>query len=380
MSSPRKREQFATLVNIIAKLRAPDGCPWDRKQTHASLRENLLEECYEVLHALDEGDSGRLCDELGDLLLQIVLHTQIASEAGEFDIGDVINGINAKLIHRHPHVFGSEKVKDAEEVAHNWEALKQEERGTDTSILTSVPKHMPALGYSQEIQQLVARVGFDWEDIEGVIDKLKNEQKEWTDEEFEKTVEESGLTNKLKSYVQKEADRAVTKAIQTHDAKLKEKEDEARKQAEAEEAKKKAEEKMTEEEKRIAQLEETISGLNDKISQFLDKTSKDGLQAKFKAALKEAKIDEKWAEKIPIEKMEDIEVNVKELKDMVDAQEQAAIDKKLEELGVPKDGDGRTTTPTEEAVSAFAESQETGEVTGEFKGKDLGLSETEKSK
>ncbi len=95
MSSPKNLDQFATLVNIIARLRAPNGCPWDRKQTHTSLRENLLEECYEVLEALDEGESGRLCDELGDLLMQIVLHTQIATEAGEFELGDVLRNINA---------------------------------------------------------------------------------------------------------------------------------------------------------------------------------------------------------------------------------------------------------------------------------------------
>ncbi len=179
MSLPQKLNRFATLVDIIARLRAPDGCPWDRKQTHTSLRENLLEECYEVLEALDEGDSGKLCAELGDLLMQIVLHTQIATEAGEFELEDVVNGINTKLIHRHPHVFGSLKVKDAEEVLVNWEALKKEERGTDTSMLASVPKQMPALGYSQEIQRRVVRVGFDWEDIDGVIDKLAEEVSEF---------------------------------------------------------------------------------------------------------------------------------------------------------------------------------------------------------
>ena len=175
MSLPENLSQFDTLVNIIARLRAPDGCPWDRKQTHASLRESLLEEGYEVLEALDEGDSAKLCDELGDLLMQIVLHTQIATEVGEFELGDVVRSINTKLIHRHPHIFGSLKVKDAEEVALNWEALKQEEREADTSILDSVPKQMPALGYSQEIQRRVAQVGFDWEDVDGVIDKLAEE-------------------------------------------------------------------------------------------------------------------------------------------------------------------------------------------------------------
>jgi len=167
--------EFTTLVDIIARLRASDGCPWDKKQTHTSLRESLLGECYEVLAALDEGNSDKLCDELGDLLLQVVLHTQIATEAGEFELGDVLSSINTKLIHRHPHIFGSKKVKDAEEVALNWEVLKQEERGADTSILASVPKQMPALGYSQEIQHRVAQVGFDWKDIDGVIEKLAEE-------------------------------------------------------------------------------------------------------------------------------------------------------------------------------------------------------------
>ncbi len=179
MSLPQNLDQFVALVDIIARLRAPDGCPWDRKQTHASLRANLLEECYEVLQALDEGDAGKLCTELGDLLMQIVLHTQIAAEAGEFELGDVVSSINAKLIHRHPHVFGSRKVKDAEEVALNWQVLKQEEGQPGTSILASVPKQMPALGYSQEIQHRVAQVGFDWEDIDGVVDKLAEEIEEF---------------------------------------------------------------------------------------------------------------------------------------------------------------------------------------------------------
>ena len=178
MSSPEDLSQFATLVDIIAKLRAPDGCPWDRKQTHTSLRENLLEECYEVLEALDEADAEKLCAELGDLLMQIVFHAQIAAEAGEFEVGDVIKGINSKLVHRHPHIFGSLKVKDAEEVVLNWEALKREEREAGTSILDGVPKQLPALGYSQSVQRRVAGVGFDWEDVDGVIDKLAEEVSE----------------------------------------------------------------------------------------------------------------------------------------------------------------------------------------------------------
>jgi tetrapyrrole methylase family protein/MazG family protein len=175
LSVPEDLSQFSALVAIIARLRAPDGCPWDRKQTHASLRGSLLSECYEVLEALDEGEAAKLRDELGDLLLQIVLHAQIASEAGEFGMGEVIEGINRKLIHRHPHIFGSEKVKDAEEVALNWEELKGEEREPGTSILESVPRPMPALGYSQEVQRRAAYLGFDWEEDEGVIDKLAEE-------------------------------------------------------------------------------------------------------------------------------------------------------------------------------------------------------------
>jgi tetrapyrrole methylase family protein/MazG family protein len=172
---------FQTFVDIIARLRAPDGCPWDRQQTHASLRANLLSECYEVLEALDESDSPALCEELGDLLLQIVLHAQIARDAGEFEIGDVIESIAAKIVRRHPHVFGSARAKDAEEVMHNWETLKRKERPEGTSMLEGVPKDMPALDYAYEISRRAVRVGFEWEDIEGVIDKLVEEVKEIKD-------------------------------------------------------------------------------------------------------------------------------------------------------------------------------------------------------
>ena len=179
MSLPEKLNQFDTLVEIITRLRGPGGCPWDREQTHASLREDLLEECYEVLEVLDKGDVKRLGEELGDLLMQVVLHAQIAAEAGEFEISDVIRSISTKLIQRHPHVFGSLKVKDTGEVLVNWEALKRKERGSETSILSNVPKQLPALSYSQDIQSRVARIGFDWEDIEGVIDKLVEEVNEF---------------------------------------------------------------------------------------------------------------------------------------------------------------------------------------------------------
>jgi tetrapyrrole methylase family protein/MazG family protein len=193
LAKAKKLDQFATLVEIIARLRAPDGCPWDRKQTHASLRENLLEECYEVLEALDGGEPEKLCDELGDLLMQVTLHAQIAAEAKEFELGDVVRSINAKLIHRHPHIFGLKKVKDADEVAHNWELLKGEEREAGASVLESVPKQMPALGYSQEVQRRVAQLGFDWEDVDGVIDKLVEEVREFKQtESSEQKAEEFG--------------------------------------------------------------------------------------------------------------------------------------------------------------------------------------------
>jgi tetrapyrrole methylase family protein/MazG family protein len=173
--------KFETLLAIIAKLRAPDGCPWDKEQTHQSLRENLLSETYEVLAALDDGDRDKLCEELGDLLLQIVLHAQIAKDDDEFEIGDVIKGINEKIIHRHPHIFGNRKAKDSDEVMHNWEELKKEERSEDASVLDGVPKEMPALAYAREVSRRAVRVGFEWENIEGVLDKLAEEVKEIKD-------------------------------------------------------------------------------------------------------------------------------------------------------------------------------------------------------
>jgi tetrapyrrole methylase family protein/MazG family protein len=171
----KKTDSFTELKNIIARLRGPHGCPWDKKQTHASLRPFLVEESYEVLQALDEGIPEKLRAELGDLLLQIMLHAQIAAETGQFDIDDVISGISSKLIHRHPHVFGGQEVKDVEEVEQNWEALKQEERAEGESILAGMPEQMPALAYSQSMQRRVAGVGFDWKKVEEIIDKLAEE-------------------------------------------------------------------------------------------------------------------------------------------------------------------------------------------------------------
>jgi tetrapyrrole methylase family protein / MazG family protein len=171
-------EEFQRLVEIIRRLRGKDGCPWDRQQSHSSLREFLLEESYETLEALDEADNQKLCQELGDLLLQIVLHCQIAAENLEFQLEDVLKTINNKLIRRHPHVFGGRPVESAAEVSHNWEEIKKQERGGRNSMLDSVPHQMPALAYSMDIQRRVQQVGFDWENIDGVIDKLVEEVNE----------------------------------------------------------------------------------------------------------------------------------------------------------------------------------------------------------
>lgn len=175
MTEGLNTDNFAELKRTIAKLRSPEGCPWDRQQTHDSLRPYLIEECHEVLQALEDSAPQKLCEELGDLLLQIMLHAQMAAEDGQFTIADVVRGINDKLIHRHPHVFGDVEVKDAVEVRQNWEALKSAERHEDEALLSSVPRSMPALSYSQSIQRRVAAVGFDWEKTEDILEKLAEE-------------------------------------------------------------------------------------------------------------------------------------------------------------------------------------------------------------
>ena len=177
MAYKRKPDSFATLVDVIAKLRGPQGCPWDRKQTHHSLKPHLLHECYEVLEAIDQGDDQKLAEELGDLLMHIVLHAQMATDEGKFVMADVLRGINTKLVHRHPHVFKKPTAKDAQQVALDWEALKQEER-PGASVLSSLPRGMPALAYSQLMQRRAALVGFDWREVDDVIGKLAEEVRE----------------------------------------------------------------------------------------------------------------------------------------------------------------------------------------------------------
>lgn len=163
---------------IVAHLRAPNGCPWDRKQTHASLRPHLLEEAYEALEAMDSGNFDAMREEFGDLLLQIMLNAQIASEEAEFTANDVFRGIYAKIIRRHPHVFGDVNVDGVDGVLANWERLKEQERGATEKpggLLDGVPASLPALNQAQEYQDRAARLGFDWPEIGGVLDKIAEE-------------------------------------------------------------------------------------------------------------------------------------------------------------------------------------------------------------
>jgi tetrapyrrole methylase family protein / MazG family protein len=166
--------RFDGLAYVIARLHAPDGCPWDREQTHESLRPHLLEESYEALEAIDSGDRARLTEELGDVLLQVLMHAAVAERLDEFTFADVSEHIARKLIRRHPHVFGDGTANNADEVYQNWEALKQKEK-PQTSILDGVPATLPALAASQSIQGRARRIGFDWPDIEGPLEKLAEE-------------------------------------------------------------------------------------------------------------------------------------------------------------------------------------------------------------
>lgn len=188
------RSSFESLQEVVAHLRAPDGCPWDREQTHLSLRPFLLEETYEVLAALDAEDQEALKEELGDLLLQIVLHAQIASEYGNFSMVDIIQGIQEKLIYRHPHVFGDLEVKDQQTVLENWEKLKLAEREDmdhgAKGILHGVNPALPALVQAETFQQRVNRVGFDWPSIQGVFEKIQEELSEVQQAEMPKDVED----------------------------------------------------------------------------------------------------------------------------------------------------------------------------------------------
>lgn len=168
---------FERLVEIMATLRGPQGCPWDREQTRESLKAFLIEEAYEVLEALDHGGKEKLQEELGDLLLQVVFHAQVAAELGEFSMDDVLEHITDKLVRRHPHVFGETRAETPAQALSNWERLKQAERGgvTEASALAGVPKTLPALLRAQRLQDKAARVGFDWGETAHVLEKVDEE-------------------------------------------------------------------------------------------------------------------------------------------------------------------------------------------------------------
>lgn len=172
---------FEAFAEIVAHLRAPDGCPWDKEQTHQTLRKHLLEESYEALSAIDANDFDGMREEFGDLLLQIVLNAQIASETKDFSMREIVHGIYDKIVRRHPHVFGDVKLDGVDGVLQNWEKLKEKERGKkkeDKGLLDGVPSILPALNQAQEYQDRAARVGFDWPEIDGVLDKIREEIEE----------------------------------------------------------------------------------------------------------------------------------------------------------------------------------------------------------
>jgi tetrapyrrole methylase family protein/MazG family protein len=183
MRIPRQKETgqaLLRLARIMARLRGKGGCPWDREQDHKSLLKCLIEECYEFYEATLDHDHAKMCEELGDIMLQIVFHAQMAREAGRFDLCDVLTGIGDKLVRRHPHVFGSVAVRDSGEVLSNWERIKQNEKGGKArrSVLDGVPRHMPAVLKALKIQKRAAKVGFDWRTAGPILGKIREEIRE----------------------------------------------------------------------------------------------------------------------------------------------------------------------------------------------------------
>ena len=183
------------LIEVVAKLRAPDGCPWDREQTHSSLRPNMLEEAYEAVDAIDENNMPHLREELGDVLLQVLLHSQIASEHGDFDIDAVAKELKDKLIHRHPHVFGNISVKNADEVVTNWDKLKAEEKTERKSVMDGLSKSQPALVLAQKISKRAVKVGFEWPNEKSLYDCFYSEI-----EEFKQACEEQDKDHMEEEY------------------------------------------------------------------------------------------------------------------------------------------------------------------------------------
>jgi MazG family protein len=175
---PQIIDHFAKLAEIVARLRAPGGCPWDREQTNQSLLPALIEEAYETAEAARAEDDAHFREELGDLLLLVVMHAQIARETGRFDIAEVIQQVSGKLIRRHPHVFGTSEARDAGAVLKQWEAIKREEKNADSHFLSSLPKALPALVRAQKAQSKAARVNFDWSALRDVLAKVEEELRE----------------------------------------------------------------------------------------------------------------------------------------------------------------------------------------------------------
>jgi tetrapyrrole methylase family protein/MazG family protein len=179
----QQTKNLQRLLDIMARLRGRHGCPWDRQQTHRTLRRYLVEECYEVIDAIESGDDEQLKEELGDLLLQVVFHAQLAREKKRFDFDDVAAVIADKLVSRHPHVFGDKKLRTSEQVLTQWDALKRAEKGRARplgapSVIDGIPKHLPALMKAEEVQKKVAKVGFDWKRAEDVLAKIEEEVRE----------------------------------------------------------------------------------------------------------------------------------------------------------------------------------------------------------
>ena len=176
----KQKYDIDDLLKIMKLLRSPEGCPWDREQDHKSIRNGFLEEAYEAVEAIDTEDSTLLCEELGDVLLQVVFHAALEEEAGRFDFSDVVDGVSKKMVERHPHVFGNVNVKTSEDVLVHWDAIKQRTKSqkTQSEVLKGVSVALPALMRSAKVQKKAAKVGFDWPDVQGAFDKVEEELKE----------------------------------------------------------------------------------------------------------------------------------------------------------------------------------------------------------
>ena len=215
-----KYPELEKLVDIVAVLRSENGCQWDREQTHKSLRPNMLEEAYEAVDAIDDNDISNLREELGDVLLQVVLHSQIAKDEGDFDIEDVAKELSTKLIHRHPHVFGDTKVNSTEEILSNWDKLKKEEKTYRKSILDGISKSQSALMSAQKISKKAIKVGFEWPSVESLKECIKSEYKEFEEAvqegDFDKMEDEMGdiffATVNLARWFKIDAEQALLRA------------------------------------------------------------------------------------------------------------------------------------------------------------------------